>query len=87
MNDICTNRHKQSPTSIEANKRAQPNKAVFRADIVTWAEGKLFTMKDVMKAFNRPANEVSPRLSELKERGIIRATDERRDGCAVLEVI
>lgn len=86
MNDITINRHKRNPESMAANPDAT-TKADFRDAIIAYAATGAFTLKDAMRHFGRPANEVSPRLSELKADGILEPTGDRREGCAVLRLI
>ena len=83
--DICEKRHKLSPTSIEANKRV--NKILEREKVLDvfriFGESWL---KQVMRIVNKPANEVSPRISELLALGILEDTGRREEGCRILKL-
>lgn len=83
--DICKNRHRGAETSIEAN--AKVNKPLEREKVLDVFRifGTSY-LKQVMRIVGKPANEVSPRLSELKADGILEETGERSEKCMVLRI-
>lgn len=85
--DITARKHKNSPTSVEANKKAEPTKAVVREQIVNFGRGRNFTSKEVAEYLNKPLHAISGRCAELKALKLIEETGERRDGCSVLRVV
>lgn len=87
-NDITERKHKGNPASVDANKRAEPSKAVTRQLIYNWAkERKDFTLKEVCAALGKFPHQVSGRLSEMRMEGVIKPTGERREGCSVLQTV
>ena len=85
--DITARKHGGNSASVEANKRAEPTKAVMRHQIFLWAETRTdFTSKEIAREFGKPLNAISGRISELRATGVIEETGERREGCNVLRV-
>jgi hypothetical protein len=84
--DICSNRHKNNPASVEANKRT--DKARDRETILNYfrCRGRSY-LKEVERNTGIGKTTVSGRLSELKADGILRETDVRKEGCCVLEIV
>lgn len=86
--DICISRHRDSVASNEANARLRTSKSQDRAAV--WALAvKLgeFTSKELAVQLDKPLNAISGRISELKSLGLIRETEYRRSGCAVLRAV
>lgn len=80
MKDICSNKHKGSETSIEADKKV--DKVLWRTKILEYARGREIWLHDVCRHFGKPANATSPRIAELKERNLLIPTGNRKEGCA-----
>ena len=83
--DVCANRHKNNPASVDANKSADKVKALWYARIRKYGQSfKNFTSKEIGRYYKTPINIFSGRISELKTLGEIEETSERREGCIVL---
>ncbi len=80
--DICLNRHNASATSLDANDRV--DKSHWRDEIMKIAKWGPVHLHLLCRTLNKPPNEISPRLSELKERGLLKPNGDRKEGCAVL---
>lgn len=83
--DITVSRHRDSKASVEANARIRTSKSQDRAAV--WALAVSlgeFTSKELAVQLDKPLNSISGRISELKAAGLIRETEYRRGGCAVL---
>lgn len=82
--DICVNRHRDSAASNAANKIANLSKAKVRAEVYSIALSlRVFTSKDILDRIHKTPNEISGRLSELADVGLIVKTPEIRDRCHV----
>ena len=84
--DICASRHRGSPESVAANKRASFTKlddreAVFAEVDSSGQHG--VTLKEVARKWGRDMNQISGRFTELRRDKRITKTTRRREGCAV----
>jgi predicted Rossmann fold nucleotide-binding protein DprA/Smf involved in DNA uptake len=88
--DITANRHRNSPTSREANKQVAPRKADDRQRILDLMKSRngMTWLKSVVRQLDMPVQTASARLSELKATGQIEvvANGARIDGCAVVRL-
>lgn len=83
--DICENRHRGAPASVEANRRV--DKADGRRRVIEFARSVgSFTLKDLAAHLGVTPNMISGRISELKRDRQLVETGARRDGCAVLKL-
>lgn len=85
--DPCERKHKGSPTSIEAHKKALTTKEdVYRRTMdLLRARGEYgATSKEIARAIGRELNTVSGRFTELKTMKWIKESGAKRDGAAVL---
>ena len=87
-NEICSNRHRGSDTSIDALKSLPPE---LRTDIssriylfLKGTDGH--TSKEITRLLQLNYTTVSARLSEMKRDGLIVQTNERREGAGVVVV-
>jgi len=87
--DICKNRHRNSPASIDANTRASKTKARDAARILQFAikVGGRVWLKQIERELEMLRNSVSARLAELKAAGVLVPTEERAEGCTVLRLV
>lgn len=78
--DICANRHKNNPASVEANRKVDKSKD--RAAVLAVVErlGMSYS-KEIARELGKPLNAISGRLSELKALGLLHVLDEKREGC------
>ena len=79
VSDITQNKHGGDPESIAANKRV--NKVLDRTvvlNLITDAGAQGLTLDEISERLDRPPNVISGRITELKERGLIAASDARR---------
>jgi len=85
--DICRNRHRDSPTSLAAFRGSQSEHARQRAWILRMAAraGQYGVTTDELSVLASestgkevPPNRISGRLSELKDAGLLVATNRRR---------
>lgn len=84
--DICQNRHKNNPQSVEVNKTI--DKAAWRQKICAYAETvKDFTLNEMCRHFGKEKNCLSGRLSEMKMAGLLEDTGNTRERCAVLRLV
>jgi hypothetical protein len=84
--DVCRRKHGGEPRSKEANRRAQPGKAVMRERIRVYVAGCGWngaTSGEIEQAFNLAKNKFSGRLTELRKAGAIWKARRQRDGCNV----
>lgn len=85
--DVCASRHGGSETSVAAHERIIHTKEETHQKImklVRARKGYGVTVKEVAGAFGVQVNTISGRLSELKQRGKLKDSGERRLGAAVL---
>ena len=83
ISDVCWNRHRGNPQSIEANP-AMRNKRRDRAwvyEIIRCSKG--VTSKEIANQMGRQLNCISGRISELKRDGMVKVNGSR-DGCGVI---
>jgi hypothetical protein len=62
----------------------------MRVALAVWARrraDKKFTINDAMRAFDKPKEAISSRLSELEARKVVKRTGEVRDRYSVFEVV
>jgi len=82
--DICQNRHGGNAESVAANPSAQAKRDDHKLYLDYAKGGRRIWMKLLRRVFHKQPNEVSPRLSELKQMGLLKKTGEREENCAVL---
>jgi hypothetical protein len=85
--DVCENRHRNSPESIDAFEKVKHSKQAVYGRIMFLAQQRGergVTSHEVAGALGRPLNCISGRLSELRMMGKLRKSGERRNGAAVL---
>lgn len=82
--DICENRHRGSETSVEANPTEEAKRESHQQIIALCRETGRVWLKSVCRALGKEKNEVSGRLSELKEMGVLMPSGDREEKCAVL---
>ena len=80
--DICINRHNANDASLDANTKV--DKKYWRDRVMEIARERPVYLHLVCRLLKKNPNEISPRLSELKERGLLKPNGERRENCAVL---
>lgn len=86
-NDICERKHGGNDASRDANERAQPTKRNYQAAVFKFiALARTATLKEISRAFNKPVNELSGRISELKAANLIEPTGDRREHSTVYRV-
>lgn len=85
FDDIAFRKHRGSPTSIEANKKANPLKAGRRRQVMdALIRRGSATAKEIKDDLGLEFHQVSGRFSELKANKLIVAVEgEQRDGCQV----
>lgn len=91
--DVCASRHRGNELSQLAHARVAPHASALRGSIYDWllSHGPA-TCEEIANALGLRYTTVSARASELKARGRIIATDQRRateTGCsaAVLKAV
>lgn len=87
--DICARKHRNSPTSIAANTRANKTKPRDRMRVLDFAirSGGRIWLKQVERELGMLRNTVSARLADLQQAGMLEKTDDRMEGCAVLKLV
>jgi len=78
--DVCQNRHKGNPESVEANDNAAPYKAAHRLlieGLLVLAGPAGLTSEEVEERLGLTHQTASARLSELKIRGCARGGERR----------
>lgn len=86
IEDICSNRHKGSPTSKAANLRVDKDRDRERVLAIIRRDGRTYS-KAIAREMDKALNQISGRLSELKAANVITETKERREGCAVVAMM
>jgi hypothetical protein len=89
MKDICENNHGGNLASVIAFERAQAGMVEMRARLLDLfdAHGDL-TSKDIAELLGlKNPNHFAPRISDLKNEGILRETGAMRDHCHVLRLV
>ena len=86
--DICENKHGGNAESVKANRRVSSTKVKSQQAILEILRqyGPL-TCKEISMVKDAPMHQVSGRITELKELGLVRATAEVRDGGRVIEIV
>ena len=82
--DISANKHGGNTESAAAHKSAKTCLASCRYKALKEIHQQSGTGKEVALRLGKAFNAVSGRFSELKEKGLIETTGERRNGSAVL---
>lgn len=82
--DICRNRHRDAPESVAANPSDDAKRKDHKLYLDYAKGGRRIWLKLLCRVFHKQPNEVSPRLSELKQMGLLKKTGEREEHCAVL---
>jgi predicted ArsR family transcriptional regulator len=78
VKDICRSRHRNSPTSLEANAKVAPVKQYLRRRICAWfSERGPATCEQASNALGIRYTTMSARISELKADGLLVVTGER----------
>lgn len=91
--DICGRRHKGNQESTEANKKVQPTKEQTRREVLAFIIGRGkqgATADEIAAAFECTHNHVAPRISELKLKGQVVPSGERRktrSGCSAAVLV
>ena len=88
--DVCASRHGGAETSVAAHERMKHTKADTHNRIMKLAQARKeygITVKEVAGAFGVQVNTISGRLSELKQRGKLKDSGQRRLGAAVLVMV
>lgn len=84
--DITISRHRGSPESIAANPSQEAKRASHERILqIVRVQGTSY-LHQICRILDKPPNEVSPRLSELKEMGRLEKTGEKIEKCAVLRL-
>jgi predicted HTH transcriptional regulator len=79
MKDICGRRHRGSETSRQANERVAPHKNDLQAKIMEWFfKNGPATCEQAATALEMRYTTASARISELKAKGLLAFTGERR---------
>ncbi len=87
--DITSNYHNSNPASNAANVKVAPNKRAMKHHILALAKqhgGKTW-VKQVIAELGFKHQTASARLTELKAAGMLVPTNERVEGCTVLEIV
>jgi DNA-binding MarR family transcriptional regulator len=86
--DICRVRHGGVETSEAANARTQPSKSARQqAVLALLRERGTLTLREAATESGAQMNALSPRFSELHQRGLIERTADRRDSCWVWRLV
>jgi predicted HTH transcriptional regulator len=85
--DICENRHRDNPESMNAFDQIAPKIGALHEQLLRALSLRDMTSKELERFTRLHRSTVSARLSELKKLGKIEATSARRDGCAVLTLV
>lgn len=78
--DISANKHGGNAESEQAHAKAKPTMAQCRRACLLSIHFESGTAKEVAKRLRKPLNTVSGRFSELKQKGLIEPTGQRREG-------
>lgn len=86
--DITANKHGGNAESVKANRRVSSTKVKSQQAILeTLRQYGPLTCKEIAIAKDVPMHQVSGRITELKEQGIVRPTSLIRDGGRVVEIV
>lgn len=90
MNDICINRHKGNSESKVANKKVK--KEIDRQEVyhIIGEKGCSYS-KEIARLMNKQLNQISGRISELKEMNLIEpdvifGMEYLKEGCKVYRI-
>lgn len=86
--DVCARKHKGNPQSEGAHQRVRGTKEDAYEKILSFIRfvGPS-SSKEIAEAFGTGIHCVSPRLYEMKQRGMLAETGEKRLGAAVVRVV
>lgn len=85
--DICEGKHAGAPASVDAFQRSERTHATDREKVLGFIRSKKLAgtiLKEIAAFMGKEKNQVSPRVTELLERGLVVDSKRRRDGCRVL---
>src|SRR4051794_15772701 len=89
MNDITANKHGGDTQSAAAFEKAKHGMGKARQDIVDLLKQHPagLTCKEMSELLDRPMHALSGRVTEMKEYGMVNATETIREGGAVVVLI